>query len=362
MQHFPKATIHLGNLCHNLSIVRQHVGGSSLLAVVKANAYGHGVEACVNALSDSVEGFAVARIEEGLAVRKLCADIPVLVMGGIRSLEQVEIYAQHKLDTVIHSEAQIEILEEACQNNKAPTAIKLWLKMDSGMHRLGIPSSQYQQAYQRLSKLPVCKEVIAMTHFASADDTDSPFTLQQLNCFSSVLASVGSSLKTSMANSAAILHTPQSHGDWVRPGLMLYGINPSPAIEQDLKPVMTLQSSVMALNEITAGDTVGYNQTWQAKQKSLIATVAMGYGDGYPTTLKPNTPVLINGERAPIVGRVSMDLITVDCSQLKTINIGDTVTFWGEGLPVEEIAACAQTIPYDLVTKVTARVPREYCE
>lgn len=364
---FAKATasISLPNLLHNASMARQHAQGSRILAVVKANAYGHGMQEIVMALNAHVDGFAVARFDEAIDLRRVESKKPVLILGGIYTHNELESCLQHQIDIVVHQKEQLELLTR--HETRSSHRIATWIKVDTGMHRLGIHPSEIKHFYSALSSLPCVKKVVVMSHFSSADDLGSQETTLQQTVFSHCMDQLGVDQKpeTSLANSAGLLHWPTACGDWVRPGLMLYGINPVYDKKIDLKPVMSLHAPIVSIRNIEAGESVGYNKTWKAPRASLIATVALGYGDGYPVHIKPGTPVLVGGQRAPIVGRVSMDLITIDCTQLQHIKTGNVVTFWGEDksgniLPVEEIAQHAQTIPYDLVTKISGRVKYSY--
>jgi alanine racemase len=357
----PTAHIHLGHLQHNARLARQLAPGSKLMAVVKANAYGHGLPEIVHSLH-MVDGFAVARFDEAIELRQYESHKPALVLGGVYNHNELDSCLQHAIDVVVHQDEQLALL---CEHKPArATKIAVWLKIDTGMHRLGIAPESFHSYYQKLSALPFISRVIAMTHFASADESKNTFTQTQIDIFHHRIAGMAN-IETSLANSAGLIHWPQSHGDWVRPGLMLYGIRPDAACTLDLKPVMTLDAPIVALHRIAANETVGYNQTWRATHASTIATVCFGYGDGYPTQIKPGTPVLLHGQRVPIVGRVSMDLITVDVTGLPQTRTGDKVIFWGEDaqgirLPVEEIAQCVGTIPYTLVTQTGRRVHYQY--
>lgn len=364
---FAKATaaINLSNLLHNTSLARQYAGGSRILAVVKANAYGHGMQEIVIALSAHVDGFAVARFDEAIDLRRIESNKPALILGGVYTHNELESCIQHQIDIVVHQKEQLELL--AKHETRSSHRIATWIKVDTGMHRLGIHPSEIRHFYSTLSSLPCVKKVVVMSHFSSADDLSSQETTSQQTLFKHCLDHIGTDQKpeTSLANSAGLLHWPTACGDWVRPGLMLYGINPVYGKKIDLKPVMSLHAPVISVRKIPPGESVGYNQTWKASRESFIATVALGYGDGYPVHIKSETPVLVGGQHALIVGRVSMDLITIDCTHLQNIKAGDVVTFWGEDksgniLPVEEIARHVQTIPYDLVTKISGRVKYSY--
>lgn len=367
---FAKATavINLENLKHNARLARANAPNSKLLAVVKANAYGHGVHEITHALSDAglADGFAVARFDEALALRQTEKNKPLVILGGIYTHNELDSCLQHHVDVVVHQQEQVELLCKHVSHRNSK--INIWLKMDSGMHRLGVMPEFYVKNFQALSRLGFVNQVLAMSHFANAEHKENAHTQQQIDIFQRIIHTLPNPEKIpySLANSAAILNWKKSHGDWIRPGLMLYGINPLANEDSPgLKPVMSLQAPIISIRSVGTGDYVGYSLRWHAQRDSLIATVALGYADGYPTQIKAGTPVLIDGQRAPIVGRVSMDLITVDCTDISDVNTGDMVTFWGEDvqgntLAVEEIALQANTIPYDLVSKIGARVKYRY--
>jgi len=366
---FAKATalINLENLKNNARLTKACAPHSKLMAVVKANAYGHGVHEIAKALSDAhlADAFAVARFDEALELRHSEKQMPLLILGGVYTHNELESCLQHRIDVVVHQEEQVELL--CTHHTQRNSQIKVWLKMDSGMHRLGIMPDLYAASFQKLRQLPFVNQVIAMSHFANAEHKDNHHTQQQIKAFQETWKTLPNAhnIPFSLANSAGVLNWQQSYGQWIRPGLMLYGINPLEENRLNLKPVMTLQAPIVSLRTINAGEYVGYSLRWHAQRNSLIATVALGYGDGYPTQITAGTPVLIDGQRAPIVGRISMDLITVDCTDLNNVNTGDPVVFWGEDtqgntLPVEEIASLAHTIPYDLVCKISGRVKYSY--
>jgi len=367
---FAKATalINLENLKHNARLARANAPDSKLLAVVKANAYGHGLHEITRTLSDAglADGFAVARFDEALTLRQTEKKKPILILGGVYTNNELDSCLQHHIDVVVHQQEQVELFCKHTSHRNAK--INVWLKMDSGMHRLGVMPEFYAKNFQALCGLSFVNRVVAMSHFANAEHKANAHTQQQLDTFLRVIHSLPNSEKIpySLANSAAVLNWKNSHGSWIRPGLMLYGINPLSTEDlYGLKPVMSLQAPIVSIRSVRDGDYVGYSLRWHAQRESLIATVALGYADGYPTQIKAGTPVLIDGQRVPIVGRVSMDLITVDCTDLSDVNTGDTVTFWGEDaqantLAVEEIAQQANTIPYDLVSKIGGRVKYRY--
>lgn len=345
---------------HNLQKVREYAPNAKIMAVVKANAYGHGMLRIAHALAEQVDGFAVARVDEGVRLRIAGLKKRIAVLEGFTCEEELEQLLAHKLDAVVHSFAQLAIFETRTEQEK----IAVWLKLDTGMNRLGFNPAEFQDAYQRLLRCPVIKQPINfMTHLANADDRQDEMTLKQLTLFNNTLDSLiprlSSANERSLANSAGILAWQQSIADWVRPGIMLYGISPfaeKTGADLGLKPIMSLHSRLIAVKPIAKGNTVGYGGSWLCEQDTILGVVAIGYADGYPRYARVSTPVLVNGQRVPLIGRVSMDMITVDLGPQSTAKPGDAVTLWGDGLPVEEIALCANTIPYTLVCGVTKRV------
>ncbi len=343
----PWVEIDLDALQANLRRVRVLAPDAKVLAVIKADAYGHGMVRVARALGQA-DGFAVARVEEGILLRRAGIGHRIVVLQGFGDREDLERMCRYRLEPVIHGQHQLPGLESA-------DIPRFWLKLDSGMHRLGLSPDQFTMALRRLSS----RKPVLMTHLACADEPDRPETARQLCLFDRIARVPG--LEQSVANSAAILAFPQSHRDWVRPGLMLYGLSPFAGrlgSHFGLKPVMTFKSRLVAVRRLRAGEAVGYGGTWVASRPTRLGLVAAGYGDGYPREVPAGTPVLIAGRRVPIVGRVSMDLITVDLTGVPDVQAGEEVVLWGTGLPVEEIAAGAGTIPYTLVCGVTGRVPR----
>ena len=353
MDRVTEAHINLGALRDNARLAGSLAPGSRLLAVVKANAYGHGAREVAHALHGIADAFAVARIDEARSLRRAGIAAPIVLLSTLPDAAQLVECARERLDIVVHEATTLRRI--AAQ--PLPRPIGVWLKIDTGMHRLGIPPEAAPVAFATLSALPWVSQVTLMSHFASADDEHSAATDAQLACFDA--CTEGLDAPVSLANSAAILCRPDSHREWIRPGIMLYGANPLPD-RQPLRPVMTLCSNLLAVREIEAGASVGYNGSWTSTRRALIGTVAAGYGDGYPRHAPSGTPVLVNGQRVPLVGRVSMDMITVDLSDQPAAAAGDPVELWGAALPVEEIARCAGTIAYELLTRVTERPRRIY--
>ena len=352
------AEINLTALGKNLARIKQIAPNSKVMAVLKANAYGHGLVTIAQHLLEA-DAFAVARIDEALALRAGGLTKPIVLLEGFFEASDLPILLANNFETVIHDENQQTALEQA--NLEAPIAT--WLKIDTGMHRLGIEPEQLEPFYTRLKATKNAKkDVRLMTHFPCADDTENDKPLSQIKHFSQLVGSKHEQI--CLANSAGIIAWPDSHGDWIRPGLMLYGVSPmlnSVGSKYALSAVMSLKTRVIAKRHIPAGERVGYGGRWQSQSATQLAVVAMGYGDGYPRHAREGTPVVINGQRYGIVGSVSMDMITVDIGEHnESVSVGDEGEMWGEHLPVEEVAQCADTIPYELLCNVTPRVSYQY--
>jgi alanine racemase len=348
------ATIDTGALRHNLQVIRQWAPRSRVMAVIKANAYGHGLVAVAQALQ-SADAFAVARVDEGLTLRQAGVKTPTVLLEGIFDREQLEAAAAAGFELVVHTAEQIHLLRDA------PTGVKfrVWLKLDTGMNRLGFKGSAFDAALAALDALPAVQSPVNLfTHLSSADNPDLPTTADQLARFSAATALLAG--EKSIANSAAMLSFAAAQADWVRPGLLLYGASPfsgSLGADYGLKPVMTLHSHLIAVKDLATGEHVGYGGDWIARRPTRLAVAAVGYGDGYPRSLTSGSPVLVNGERAALAGRVSMDMIGIDVSGMRHApQLGDPVILWGAGLPVEEIALWADTIPYELLCGISQRV------
>ena len=348
------ATIDTDALRHNLQIIRRCAPRSRVMAVIKANAYGHGLVTVARALH-SADAFAVARVDEGLILRAAGIQGRVVLLEGVFDGEQLRAAFDAGFELVVHAPEQIDLLRAAAPG----TAFKVWLKLDSGMNRLGFKEGQFLAAHAALCGLPAVRQPVNLfTHLSSADEPALPATARQLARFSAATRSLGG--ERSIANSAGMLSCADAQADWVRPGLLLYGAAPfAGAVGADygLKPAMTLHSRIIAVKELDVGEQVGYGGAWTATRPTRLAVAAVGYGDGYPRGLAAGSPVLVNGERAPLAGRVSMDMIGIDVSDLRRpAAVGDPVILWGEGLPVEEIAVWAQTIPYELLCGISQRV------
>jgi alanine racemase len=348
------ATVDTGALRHNLQIARQWAPKSRVMAVIKANAYGHGLVAVARAL-ESTDAFAVARVDEGMTLRLAGIKTPTVLLEGVFDREQLDAAAAADFELVVHTPEQIDLLRAAAPG----VSFKVWLKLDSGMNRLGFKGAAFGAAHAALSALgSVRSPVNLFTHLSSADEPELSTTADQLARFAAATRSLPG--ERSIANSAGMLSYSEAQADWVRPGLLLYGVSPNAgAIGADyrLRPVMTLHSHVIAVKDLLAGERVGYGGGWTAARATRLAVAAVGYGDGYPRNLASGTPVLVNGERAGLVGRVSMDMIGIDVTDLhRSPVLGDPVVLWGEGLPVEEIAVWAETIPYELLCGISQRV------
>jgi len=361
MSRAARAVIDLDALRHNLQRARTADPEARQFPVIKADAYGHGLLPVAQALN-AADGFAVASIEEALVLRKAGIDQSILLLEGFFQPDELSVIQQYQLDIVVHHAAQLDALEALSRQTVASKPISVWLKVDSGMHRLGFAPDEIDHIWQRLI---VCTAVTQpprlMTHLACADDFHSASTLQQIVLFNSVLSD--ELIECSIANSAGILGWIPSHAAIDRPGIMLYGVSPflgETGKARRLRPVMTLYSELIAVNTCQAGDALGYGGTWVCPEAMPVGVVAMGYGDGYPRHAPAGTPVRVNGVQVPLVGRVSMDMICVDLRGLPDAQIGDEVVLWGEGLPAETVAQAAGTIAYELFCNVSARVPRQY--
>jgi len=346
------ATITPSALRHNLKRVRALSDGARIMAVVKADAYGHGLKRCLPALAEA-DMLAVATMDEARAIRALEPRAPILLLEGIMAADELEAVARLNLEMVVHHETQLEWIE-ASGHAFNP---RIWLKLDSGMHRLGFPLSQAQTVHARLQALDGVEEVVLMTHFACADQPGNPLNRRQIDSFD--IAVKGLPGPQCLANSAALLNLPETRRDWIRAGLLLYGVSPlaghdGPSL--GLEPVMTFETRLIAVNDVPVGDTIGYGARFTAARDMRVGVAAIGYGDGYPRNMPDGAPVLVNGREQHLVGRVSMDMITIDLNGQPMARVGDPVLLWGEGLPVERVAGIVGTIPYELLCRVTRRV------
>jgi len=354
---------------HNLQRIKSAAPDCRVLAVVKANGYGHGLEYVAGRLKGA-DAFGVARVAEGLSLRRLVPDKPIVVLEGCADAEGAQLAARHCLDLVVHDPSHFGLLEALDSN----ADVRVWLKLDTGMGRLGFPPGRLGACLRRLRKIPGVRDgIVLMTHLACADDADDPLTMEQLRRFGEAAGRYEGDV--SIANSAGTLLWPQTlepslhidyAGDnWIRPGLALYGASPvrdKSARELGLRPAMSFRSTLIAVKTVKRGTTVGYGATWRATRETVIGVVAVGYGDGYPRQLPAGTPVLVNERRVALIGRISMDMISVDLTDVPVATVGDPVTLWGGHLPVEEIAARAGTLPYELMCRLSERVEHRYTD
>jgi alanine racemase len=348
-----RAVFDVGALRNNLAVAGACASRARVWAVVKANAYGHGLARTVHALEAAADGFALLDIDDAVRLREWGITQPILLLEGVFAAEDLGVVAEHGLTIVVHREEQIELLER----HRLPVRVPVLLKMNTGMNRLGVEPEQMRGAFERLARSPAVAGITLMTHFADADGTTG--VAKQMERFESAVA--GIEAPRSLANSAAILRYPETHGDWIRPGIMLYGCSPfadKPASAFGLRPVMTLASELIAVRRLNPGDQVGYGGTFVAERPTRIGVVACGYADGYPRHAPTGTPVLVNGKRTQSVGRVSMDMMTVDVTDIPEAQAGTPVTLWGEGLSCDEVAAAAGTVSYELLCALAARVPQ----
>lgn len=358
-----KALIDLAALRHNCQLANGLSPNAQNMAVVKANAYGHGAVPVARALQDLVPAFGVACIEEALELREAGIKQPIHLLEGAFSEDEILMAAEQNFSlSVVNQDQKDAILKARLATSLQGSPLNIWIFVDTGMHRLGIQPDELISTYRDLAaSANVAGGIVVATHFACADELNNDFTAVQLTRMSQGMGDMCA--PKSFANSAGLLGWPETRVDWNRPGIMLYGSSPFPSSHPEadrLIPVMTFKSAVIALRDIQPGETVGYAATWKADRPTRIATIAIGYGDGYPLHAPNGTPVLINGQRCPMAGRVSMDMITVDVTDLPGVSLGDEVILWGEGLPVNEVAVCAGTISYELLTRMPRRTPREY--
>ncbi|MBR5965212.1 MAG: alanine racemase [Treponema sp.] len=327
---------------HNYRLLRQ-MHGARALAVVKANAYGHGAVQCAQALAPIADGFAVAFVEEALVLREAGIAAPILVLEGAFDGEDWRAAHAHKLWLVVHQESQLRALEEQTFAQPLP----VWLKCNTGMNRVGFNADAIARAHQRLKACAQVSDITLMTHLARADEPQESATSEQITLFDHATHALEGA--RSLANSAGILAHPAARRDWARPGIALYGSNPLPSADVDLRPVMTLESRVFAVRELAAGAPLGYGARFHAPHPMRIGLVAAGYADGYPRSAPDGTLVAVDGRPARLVGRVAMDMLTIDLTDLPEAGIGSRVELWGKQIPVDSIARAVGTISYELL-------------
>lgn len=341
-------------LLHNVNRVKQMAPGKKIIAMVKANAYGCGLSSVLSVLEGQVDAFGVASLEEAMALRALGGRGECILFQGVFSADELHRVAELHLQCVIHQARQLHWLLDT----PLATKIKIWVKVDTGMHRLGFPPEDLSKVLHDLAACPWVEEELGlMTHLACADEPQRASNLEQLHRFNALECKYPHI--RSIANSAAILALPATHADVVRPGLILYGISPfsnQTAVDLGLLPVIRLVSTISAIHHLPPHARVGYGGVWQSDKPSTIGVVPVGYGDGYPRHIAPDTPTWVNGFIAPIVGRVSMDMLTIDVTDCPGVSEGDSVELWGQHIPVETIAKAAGTIPYELICQMSPRV------
>jgi len=350
-----RALIDLQALRHNYRLARE-VSGAKALAVVKADAYGHGAVRCAQALEAEADGFAVACIEEALELRAAGIRAPILLLEGFFEADELALIVEHDFWCVVHSLWQLEAIEQATLG--AP--ITVWLKLDTGMHRVGLHPDDYQAAYRRLLVSGKVAKIVLMSHFARADELGCKRSEEQVAVFEA--ARQGLVAEVSLRNSPALLGWPKVPSDWVRPGIMLFGSTPfeeAQPLAARLQPVMTLESKIISVRELPAGEPVGYGAKFVTPRPMRLGVVAMGYADGYPRHAPTGTPVLVAGQRSQLLGRVSMDMLSVDLTDIPQAGLGSTVERWGKNILASEVAARAETIPYQIFCNLR-RAPRLY--
>jgi alanine racemase len=344
------ATIDAAAMRHNVAVVRRHAPRSRVLAVVKANAYGHGLLRAAAALKEA-EGFALLELEEAIRLRAAGYSQRIVLLEGFFDAREVPALAEHSLDVVVHRMDQVAALAAL----PADARLEVLLKVNTGMNRLGLSADEYEAALRELRANRGIGGITLMTHFANADDPRGvAWQLDRLRRLPD-----GNALPVSFANSAAILRFPETHGDWVRPGIMLYGCSPfseGSGLDLGLKPAMTLESRIIAVQQLAAGDTVGYGGAFRAERATRIGVVACGYADGYPRHAPSGTTVVVDGQATVTVGRVSMDMLCADITNIPAANIGSRTVLWGEGMPVERVADAAGTVGYQLLCALAPRV------
>jgi alanine racemase len=331
-------------LVHNFDQVKKLAPKSKILSMIKSNAYGHGMIWSAKILKNS-DGFGVAVLSDAIKLRQAGIQQKIVLLRGVYNSEELDLIQKFNIDIVVHDMTQIKLIQEA-----NPAHLNIWLKVNTGMNRLGFQSEEIENIYKILNKNNKYN-IILITHFSSADELDNPLTQQQTQIFNNI----NLNLERSLAHSAGILGWKESHADWVRPGLMLYGVSPFPnttGLDFNLRPVMTWSSCLIAMRGQKAGDAIGYNGTYICPEDMMVGVVGVGYGLGYPRHAKKGTPILMNNVQAEIVGRVSMDMLNINLKNIKNPKIGDVITLWGKGLPIEKVAEHTATSAYELLCNV----------
>jgi alanine racemase len=354
------AHIRLDAFRHNYQLAKTMHGGKAL-AVIKANAYGHGAVQCAQAIENEADGFAVACLEEALQLRQAGIQNPILLLEGFFEAAELPEIVANDLWIVVHAEWQLDILLAA----KLVKPVCIWLKMDSGMHRVGLSPASFANAYTQLNQHHNVAEIVLMSHFANADNATSEHTNQQIDLFKQVIEKIGISKPLStpeicLSNSAAILGWPKSYQHWSRPGIMLYGADPLLAADTKLRAVMQLTSKVISIRQIKQGEAIGYGSIFTAKRDTIIGVAAIGYADGYPRAAT-GAPVAVDGMMTKVIGRISMDMLFVDLTNIAQAKIGSQVELWGDLVPANDVAKVAGTIAYELFCNVK-RVQFKYTD
>jgi alanine racemase len=342
------------NLLHNLQVIKSHAPHAQVIAMIKANAYGHGLRSTALGLEKHVFSFGVASVDEAVALRRVGIKIPITLMEGVFEPDELLVAACENFHVVFHDKTQIQWLNKL----SLPLQLTAWLKIDTGMGRLGFTPKHADDAYAALSSHAQVKQPIGiMSHFACADEINHPLNAIQINNFSQFI--VNKKGPKSFCNSAAVFSFVDQQYDVVRPGLALYGVSPFNHISAEnlnLKPVMTLQTRLIAVRQVQQQSTIGYGARFSCPRDMLIGVIAIGYGDGYPRSAQDGTPVLVNGVRCSLVGRISMDMLTIDLQACPQAQVNDPVILWGNDLPIEEVAQHTNQCPYDMLTAVQSRV------
>jgi alanine racemase len=352
-----RARIHLDAIRHNYCYAKQLAPHSKALAVVKANAYGHGAIAVATALADLADGFAVACIDEAMELREAGLRQPIVLLEGVFHPNEIAVVERADLQMVIHCQEQLAWLLAA----RPQRQLNCWIKIDSGMHRVGFAPAEFAAVYTALNASPHIGKLVAMSHFARADEPNLPYTTQQIAVFEHTLK--GLAIPRSLANSAAILAYSNAHVEWTRPGLMLYGASPfaeAQPLATALRPAMTLESALISVRNLPAGEPVGYGGRFVCERPTRVGVVAIGYADGYPRHAPTGTPVAVNGQVTRLIGRVSMDMITVDLTDISEAHVGAPVELWGATIPASAVAAASETLAYQLFTGIGRRVAYSY--
>lgn len=379
MSHPARIILSTDNLLHNLSVIKFLAPKSRLMAVLKANAYGHGLEYVATRISSYADLFAVSSINEAIIIREANVKNPVVLLEGVFNKEELILCEKYDFQPVFHNFEQIEYLDNCSEE----ILLESWFKIDSGMNRLGFDRNERKKAFDKLiASDKIKKPINIMSHFACADDYNHHLNITQINDFLEFKREISPYIKVnnniskfSLCNSAAILNFPQMHFDYIRPGLMLYGVSPFQSNQNmvqnmnvldqiaKIKPVMKLKTKLISVKNISAGSYIGYSASYQCKKNMKIGIVAFGYGDGYPflsneyTEIdKAKAVVMIKGVKCPVIGRVAMDMITVDLTPCPLAQNGDDVILWGEELKIEEVAARSNNIPWKLLTSMQKRV------